>query len=731
MRPSNRKTLATAVLLASTGSVGLMAPLATVAQVNESLQLEEVVVTARKREESLLDISDSVTAISGLEIQRQNIRDLNKIGLAVPNLNLSARTDGFPNVSIRGIGAFGLTQGVGFYIDDVQLFGDASARFGDLERIEVLKGPQGVLYGGSNIGGAVKYVSVRPSADKFSGRAKFQAGEQSVTDGELSLNIPLGDNWAMRAFGFARSDDGFMTNPNSPSPVFGVVSNQPRDVGAYDEFGGRLSLSGQISDRLSLYASLRYNEYEGPGNAWARELDATNFAYPKTLDGNVNPTLDRDTTGAHVEFTYSFDNMDFTSITSRTDTDSTRFSDVDLTQFKFFNTLQPQTFEVTTQEFRFTSTNEGPLQWIAGLYYMEFEETMNSTLDFGWLVLGSDDPNASLVVPFNTRRDTRSNLAGFTNVTYQMDKWEISAGLRIDRWEADEIALDIGHAAKKDDIEYVPRLAISRDVSDTGMIYGSIARGFEPGGFNGISDGAPPVFGPNGEKTLAGFDPEYALQYELGWKGTFMDGRGSGTVALFYSTYEDRQFEFIVPNPGGDGLIEGIINVGDSTQMGIEATGSFQVTEHLTLTGAVGYTDAEFDSGTVLVDGTDISGNEPPNIISPSASLSVNYKRPAMRSFDFVFDAQVSYNGETRGGAPWDNVTNPEYTVVSLQTGFSNERWELMLQVENLFDEEYYVDLQPFPNLGFGGLTGTEPENIVIGTWGQPQLITASVSYFF
>ena len=182
------------------------------------------------------------------------------------------------------------------------------------------------------------------------------------------------------------------------------------------------------------------------------------------------------------------------------------------------------------------------------------------------------------------------------------------------------------------------------------MIYGSIARGFEPGGFNGIADGAPPVFGPNGEKTLAGFDPEFVLQYEFGWKGTFLDGRASGTVAIFYSEYEDRQFEFILPNPGGDGLIEGITNVGDSTQMGIEASGSFQVTEYLTLSGALGFTDAEFDSGTVLVDGNDISDNEPPNIITPSAALNVNYRRPAMRNFDFVLDAQVSYNGETRAG---------------------------------------------------------------------------------
>ena len=106
--------------------------------------IEEITVTARKREESVLDIPESVSAISGTDIEKQGIKGLDKIGLAIPNLNLAMRTDGYPNVSIRGIGAFGLTQGVGFYLDDVQLFADASSRFGDLERIEVLKGPQGL-----------------------------------------------------------------------------------------------------------------------------------------------------------------------------------------------------------------------------------------------------------------------------------------------------------------------------------------------------------------------------------------------------------------------------------------------------------------------------------------------------------------------------------------------------------------------------------------------------------
>ena len=180
----------------------------------ESEITDEVVVTARKREESLLDIPESVQAIGGADIDRQNIKSLEDIGFLVPNLNLSPRADGFPNVSIRGLGSFGNTQGVGFYLDDVQVFSDASSRFGDLERIEVLKGPQGTLYGGSNIGGAIKFVSARPDPSTHSTRVKLLAGEQGIADGEISINSPLENDWAVRLFAFGSTNDGFLVNPN-------------------------------------------------------------------------------------------------------------------------------------------------------------------------------------------------------------------------------------------------------------------------------------------------------------------------------------------------------------------------------------------------------------------------------------------------------------------------------------------------------------------------------------
>ena len=697
--------------------------------------LEEVVVTARKRDENLMDIPESVSAIGALEVERRNIKGLNKIGLAVPNLNLSMRTDGYPNVTIRGLGAYGMTQGVGFYLDDVQLFSDASSRFGDIERIEVLKGPQGVLYGGSNIGGAVKYVSKAPSTEALGGRLKVMAGEQGIWDIEGDINIPLSDKWALRAFAFTREDDGFMTNPGSLSPVFGVDSNQPEDVGAYEQSGGRLVLHGDITDRVSITASARYNEYDGPVNNWAREMGTPdNMQYPFTLDTNLNPTHERETFGARFEINVEFDNFDFKSITSYTDTESDRLTDIDLTQLWFINTFRPETMEVFTQEFRFSSNSDGPLQWVGGLYLMDFEETMNSYLDFGWIILEADDPSIHVQVPFETRREEKGNLAAFGNVTYEVGAWEWGLGLRIDRWESDEEAVDIGHSASKDDVEVLPKISLTRHFNNDSMAYLTVSKGFEPGGWVGIAGGAPPVYGPNGEKTLAGFEPEEAIQYELGWKGSLADGRVQATAALFFIDYDDRQFEFIVPNPSGDGtLIDGIENIGDSEQTGIELGLTWQASDYLQIAAAYGYIDAEWDSNTILPDGSaNLGGQTPPQIIEHSTTVTANFQMPAFGDFDWIANLQLSHNGTMEGGKPsGGTVENPEFTVVDIQVGLTSNNWEFMLNLDNAFDERYYTDVEPFPNFGFGGLIGTEPAEIIIGTHGHPRLFTASATYRF
>ena len=705
--------------------------------------IEEVLVTARKREESLLEIPESVVAISGDDIDAQGLKGLEDIGFQVPNLNLSVRLDGFPNVSIRGLGAFGNTQGAGFYLDDVQIFSDASSRFGDLDRIEILKGPQGTLYGGSNIGGAVKFVSARPDPEDRFGRVKAIAGDQGVVDFEGSLNQPLDNDWAMRVFGFTASNDGYLTNPNSPR-VNGMRNDNDPDVGASEESGFRISAGGPVGDMLSVYASVRSNRYEGPNNTWIRELD-TSLEHSNAVDTSTNARHERKTRSAMLELTWELDTVDVVSVSSNTRTYSDRYSDLDISQEWLLDLFRPEQMDVVTQEIRIASTGDGALQWLGGVYYSRYDETMDADLIWwgteetpdgnftGPLGCALDMPTCSGVwagesiglgtetrsvrTPFEKRNREKSHFGAFANASYGVDRWEISGGLRFDQWSNITENYDTGLSGDESGTEVLPRVSASYYLDDDSMIYATVARGYEPGGFN--------LTNFEGENELFGFGPEDATSFEGGWKGRLAEGTVTASVAAFYIDYNSRQVEFQATGADG-GVIEGIINLGDSTQSGVEGAVDLRVNQALTLYAAVGFINAEWDSG-VQAAGVDLGGERPPVVPDFSWNVGLDYQAPAGANMDLVAGVQVSHNGEYEGLQAWNPVTNPAFTVVNAQVGLARENWELMLNVENVADEVYYTDVQHFPN--FYLLDGGD--NVVIGTLGQPRLITASLSYSF
>ena len=722
-----------------------------------SRMIEEVLVTARKREESLLEIPESLAVITGESIDRGNIKGLEQIGFQVPNLNLSMRLDGFPNVSIRGLGSFGNTQGVGFYIDDTQIFSDASSRFGDLERIEVLKGPQGTLYGGSNVGGAIKFVSVRPNSEEASGKIKVLAGEQGTIDGEVHVNLPLGDaGWAVRGFVFGASDDGYLQNKNPPR-ANGLRRSGTADVGAAEEAGGRVSIAGSLSDRLSLYASFRYNEYDGPNNTWVREMDGNNLRHPNVVNNSTAGYHERDTKAGLIELTLELDGMDVMWLSSYTDTFSARYTDIDIREEFLFDLLRPEEMEVTTHELRFTSTGEGALEWIAGVYRSQFDEVMNSRIwwfdtvdlsgdlslcagnaaffcgdaaEFSGFFWGDvPDPAREqqfLLLPSELRDRDKSHLAAFASMTYTVNDWEWGLGLRVDKWQNESLNRDSQIADEQEDTEVLPRLSLTRWLSEDAMVYGLVAWGYEPGGFNLASF--------QDTEALIPFGREEAVNYEVGWKGRWADGRATASLAAFFIEYEARQIEYHLVQEDGD-PIEAITNFGDSEQYGIEADLSVRVTDELSLTLVAGIIEAEWvEAGFDPGDGSgvqDLSGKTPPVTPDFSWGATLDYRRPISNRVEFMAALQISHNGEYEGLQAWLPVTNPSFTLVNGQLGFLWENMELLLHVENLTDEGYYNDVQHF----FNGhdLLGTygEPGNIVIGTLGQPRLTTVSLSYFF
>ena len=711
--------------------------------------IEEVLVTARKREESILEIPESLSVISGEDINRQNVKALKDVGFKVPNLNLSMRLDGFPNVSIRGLGAFGNTQGVGFYLDDVQLFSDASSRFGDLARIEVLKGPQGVLYGGSNIGGAVKFVSARPDPEEAFGRVKVLGGQQGMIDVEGSVNAPLGNNgWAMRLFGFGSSHDGFIKNRNAVR-LNGHRTSNKKNSGETEAYGSRVMIGGPLGERLSMLVTARWNEYDGPNNTWSRELAVEDWEYKSTINtGPENPRHERRTYAGMVELTLELDSFDIVSVSSFTDTHSNRYSDVDGTPEFLLDLFRPEKMNVLTQDIRITSTTDSPVQWIAGAYYSLYDENMDSDLIvwdsrvtpegrldgvLGCLagdlcsgiwageIVPPDEEAESFNLPFEYRRRDKSHLAAYGNVTYEMDEWEFALGIRVDRWKNKSLNYDVGLSSGLEETEVLPRGSVSRWLNEDSMVYVTVALGYEPGGLN------------IGEFGLLPFKAEKATSYEAGWKGRWMDGRANASVAGFYIDYNKRQVEYHISTPQGP--VEGIGNFGDSRQFGFEADLSVQVSDALLLSFAAGAIDAEWTGETIAYD-LNFEGEKPPNVPDFSWNVNADYRQPINDGMDFILGVQVSKNGAYDTVQAYHPLTNPSFTIINAQVGVAGDNWEFTVNAENLTDKAYFTDSQSFPNfygLDAGGVC-VYPNGdacLTIGTLGQPRLVTASLSYFF
>ena len=700
-------------------------------------EIEEIVVTSRKREENLLEIPESVAAFSEVQIDRANISGLSDISLLVPNLYMGRRADGFPNVSIRGLGAFGNTQGVGFYLDEVQIFGDASSRFGDIQRIEVLKGPQGILYGGANIGGAIKWVLNRPDPAEFSGRVRLSAGEDDFYDGELELNVPLAESWAARLFYFGESDDSYLENPNSVR-LNGERNNNDRDVGKIRRYGARASIAGDLTERLSLYASLRYNESSGPNNHWSREING-NLRYPNEIDTSRNNGLDRETWGWSVELDYDFDAFMLTSITSNTDTDFAAQTDLDITQEYVLDVVGVFGFDVFTQELRLTSSGSGPFQWQLGGYYQDWDRAVHGEVPFfgGFGLLFEDPPRIptpeeeKLVVftQFFAFKGERETVAGFANGSYRWNALEFSAGVRVDTWEVKGKDLESGVSGDQKETETLFRGSVSWFFDDDrSMLYALYSQGFQPGDFNRTSF--------EGEAVLFDYGREKATNYELGYKGRLWDERVVLTGAVFRIDYKDRQIELLVET--SEGAVEATINAGDSRNWGWEAELQVLLHPDWTFSAGFGYLDAEWKSGTRSpFTGRSMSGRTPLNASDWSAFYALDWNHEFDTNLRGFGRLQVRQKGSATTNAIFFDTEgddfpiweNDRFTVVDLNVGVEWQNWEFGLRLENVFDEEYYIDVQELPNLA--GPLVTPQSSIIIGTLEQPRRLMGWVQYRF
>ncbi|HEX8381710.1 MAG TPA: TonB-dependent receptor [Allosphingosinicella sp.] len=694
---------------------------------------EDILITARRREESLQDVPISVSAFSGEALENQGAVDITALQQQTPNLTLQiARGSNSTLIAfIRGIGqqdpVWGFEPGVGLYIDDVYVARPQGAVLDifDVERVEVLRGPQGTLYGRNTIGGAIKYVTRRLGRD-FEARVRGAYGTYNQMDLSGTVTLPVQDNFAIGG-GFAiYKRDGFGEN------LFTGAEHYNKDVWA-----ARLSLEWEPADAISIRVAADKTDDESNPRHGHREVGnagLANFEPPASVydtRAGVGDENNVETSGisgtVEVEITPE---VTFKSITAWRKGHTETVIDFDGTPGPVLDIPSFYRDKAFTQELQLLF-NHNRVQGVAGLYYIS-----NSASGGFDTVIG----NAGLTTLTTGDVDTKS-IAAFADVSVDLtDQLAVSLGGRYtsDKREGtvfrqnylgirsptfgNNAAVPFGlprtnYTNERTFTEFTPRASISYKPTEDLMVYASYSNGFKSGGFDPRGDA---VLVPN---TVNGYNPEKVDAYELGLKGNA--GRKLFfNLAGFYSKYKGQQVtqQYLV----GTTVASEVVNVGRSTIYGAEFEGRAVFSRALSATASVGYTHAEFDTfvsydpvtKTIreLADERNFQ-----NTPKWNGNLTLNYVHRLGDSGSIAFTPAVSF----RSSYSLFEITNPTldengYALFDASVVWTsgNERFQLGAHARNITDERYRVGGYVFP----GALTG----NSLIAFYGPPRTFTVS-----
>ena len=617
--------------------------------------------------------------------------DLGDIQNLVPNLTLYQGDASNAVVYVRGIGqrdslAFA-DPGVGIYLDQVYL-GRAQGAFldiFDIERIEVLRGPQGTLYGRNTIGGAIKYVSRAPG-NELAGEVSVLAGDYGRRDIKATLEGPLIDGQLMAKASVAKmSRDGYARNTFTGG-----------DDGDKDTLAGRLSLLWDASDAISVTLALDHTDDDPETSRTpVRATEVFGIAPnsdPFKVQADFNDRNELETGGVAVTVDWQLnDALTLLSISSSRSMDYAAHLDLDATELAIFNVFVDQEQDQFSQELQLTYLGD-KLTAVAGLYYFNEEDVTESGI-FG--------PVISFINNSENDLETDS-YAAYGDVSYQWDsQWRLTAGLRYTSEEksfkrvqefypADQTfppelgtGLQVTNIDVDDDWEmFTPKLGVDYQFDDDAMAYASISKGFKSGGFDGRS---------NDEFGATPYDEETLWAYELGIKSKLWQQRLQLNAAVFYYDYEDLQLSSFTA--AEDGSFQALFtNAGEAETYGAELELSALLAEGFTVDLNLGYLDAEYEEF-IGADGEDIS-DEREMVNSPewTSRLAVSYELLLADGGTISLNADVAYRDKV-----YSTVSSSE---VLAQSGYSiwnaqvqwlspDQQWELLISGKNLTDKEY------------------------------------------
>jgi outer membrane receptor protein involved in Fe transport len=662
-----------------------------------SAKLEEIVVTAQKRAERLIDTPQSVSVLSSDMLARIGAVQFRDFANTVPGLTFTTIGAGYNQITLRGVTAgFDIGQTVGIYVDDVPYGTSGGFANGaqvtldvglfDIDRIEVLRGPQGTLYGASTMGGLIKYVGKRPDLARFgvdiqTGISGTQRGGVNY-NGAVAVNAPIvADRIAVRASSYYSRDGGYIDN----------LALGQNDVNQADVYGGRLDLLFAPTDALTIRVGGFLQNIARDGQATS---DNTLAGVPE--DGNLEQRrlfaepFDQRFRLVSGTVTYDLGPASLTSISSYQTMHTQMLIDISRQFVPILESVDlfysavgiPQSLSTDkfTQEMRFASSEGRTLEWLVGGFYTH--ETSGNEQDF-LLLDPAGQPALNDLYVFSSPSSYRE-VAGFANLTYHFtSKLDVSGGLRYARnrqafSQTGSGAFGITTPVRRSTENVSTYLANARyRFSGHTTGYVRYATGYRPGGPNFVSN--DPTTGlPVGPPT---FEADRLKSYEGGFKSETADRRFGIDLAGYYIDWSNIQ---IITSRGG---FSGIANAaGGANVTGAELTLSARPAHAYTMTGAFAYQDARLSQTDTELGGA--KGDRLPNVPRFTAALSADYEFPIDRLRPTV-GATLRYasdrtSGFEKGRSPQYHL--PSYTVVDLRTGLELGVADFQLYVHNLFD---------------------------------------------
>lgn len=756
----------TCAAVAASLAAGITAPSAAREGQSADNLLEEVVVTARKRSESLQEVPLAIYAFSEAEIQSKGMLDIRDIANATPGLTYGAelgRTAERPTIRGMSNTSTAIEQPVSVFIDGVyQSTSVLGTTLSDLERVEVVKGPQSALYGRATFGGAINYVRRRPQ-NEMSAKLSVSAGEDNYEAyvGNISGAL-IEDKLFARASFDSNRVSGQYSDPGS-GYQFGSEQTDSFSLGIVYQVTGALEIIANYGNENigdSLFAARNISgqsdnacELGGTITWWCGELPANDSgaisADTDLLGGKAGTA--RDTRRWDITANYALPNdLELTAIVARADTlerlgNDQTYSSTEVDGFpdvggvfvpvgpnpgfyilgaEDWMSLSWSDTEFNSAEVRLASADEQRWRWMVGLYYYDEKELSASA--------GGAGPSFSLDRPANDPAETRRGEAVFAWTEYAVnDRFRVSAELRALTEEYSTVLvepLNGNDAIDEDWDETTARLSLSYFASQDIKVYASIATGFKAGGVNNDASVI------SREPDLVSYDPDTVTTYELGVKSDLLGERLRVNAATYYSDWEDQQLSTAVISGGR--VISAVTNIGNTEIYGLDLDITWLPLEGLQVSLAYAYVDAEIKEGedarqlSAYGDG-DLSGFEPPFIADNQYTLSLTFSRPlATTGFDFYLGADYAYSDDGRYLQVQNTMDLGEAKFLNARIGLASDNWDIVFWGKNLTDEDNAVSgIRYIDNNVFSQSFATVRQPVAL--YGRKRQLGATVTYSY